>query len=150
MTTKKWNGHLSVKLTSVIIKVMFAVFVLALFGMPYYAKFMSYVLSGKEFVPFLTTFYFCAVFAFIALFNLNKLINNIKAEKIFVHENVKYMRILSWCCFAVAIATFILEFWIYHFFVITAAAAFFGLILRVLTNVFEEAVKIREENDFTI
>ena len=82
MTTKKWNGHLSVKLTSIIIKAMFAVFVLSLFGMPYYAKFMSYVLSGKEFVPFLTTFYFCAVFAFIALFNLNKLINNIKAEKI--------------------------------------------------------------------
>ncbi|HNX64256.1 MAG TPA: DUF2975 domain-containing protein [Oscillospiraceae bacterium] len=150
MTNKKWNAHLSVNLTSVIIKVMFAIFAVALFGMPYYAKYMNVALSGKVYIPFLIAFYFCAAFAFTALFNLNKLLKNIKSEKIFVHENVKYMRILSWCCFAVAIATFILEFWIYHFFVITAAASFFGLILRVLKNVFEEAVKIREENDFTI
>ena len=38
----------------------------------------------------------------------------------------------------------------FYFFIIAAAAAFFGLILRVLKIVFEEAVIIREENDFTI
>ena len=30
------------------------------------------------------------------------------------------------------------------------ACAFMGLILRVVKNVFEQAVRIREENDFTI
>ena len=38
----------------------------------------------------------------------------------------------------------------YHEFVVVIAAAFFGLILRVIKNVFEQAIVIKEENDFTI
>ena len=40
--------------------------------------------------------------------------------------------------------------WEYYYIVIGAAAAFFGLIIRVLKNVFAQAVEIREENDGTI
>jgi hypothetical protein len=152
MSTKKWSAPLSIKLTSVIIKVLFAVLTVSLVAAPYIAKnyFYFIMLYKNLYVPFLVTFYVCAVFAYIALFYLNKIIKNIKSEVIFVMDNVKYMRILSWCCFFVSIATLIYGWFMYYFLVISAAAAFFGLILRVLKNVFEEAVKIREENDFTI
>ena len=36
------------------------------------------------------------------------------------------------------------------FLLVAAAAAFVGLILRVVKNVFEQAVTLKDENDFTI
>ena len=34
--------------------------------------------------------------------------------------------------------------------IVALAAAFFGIILRVVKNVFEQAVALQEENDYTI
>lgn len=150
MKNSKWNSKLSITLSSVIIKVVAAVFFAALFFMPYFAEKFNLILSGNHYVPFLVVFYFCAVFAFTALWFLDKLIKNIRNDKIFIQENVKCIRILSWCCFIVALACFILGFSIFYMFVISCAAAFFGLILRVLKNVFDKAVKLQEENDYTI
>ena len=36
------------------------------------------------------------------------------------------------------------------FLIVSAAAAFVGLILRVVKNVFAEAVRLKDENDYTI
>ena len=85
-----------------------------------------------------------------ALFFLNRLISNIRSSKIFVNENTTILRILSWCCYVVGIAVTVYSVWEYYYIVIGAAAAFFGLIIRVLKNVFAQAVEIREENDGTI
>lgn len=81
---------------------------------------------------------------------LNKLIKNIGSEKVFIDENVKLLKILSYCCFAIAVVTLIFARFRILVFVITFAAAFIGLILRVIKNCFTEAIRLREENDFTI
>ena len=150
MKNLKWTQSMSLTLSSVIVKVLALILAAACVYAPFGLKGYSFAHPEANPIAFISAFYVCAAFAFIALFVLNKLLKNIRREDIFVHENVKILRILSWCCYFVGIATAIYSYWEYHFMIIAAAAAFFGLILRVLKNVFVKAVEIREENDGTI
>lgn len=142
----------SIAITSVLIKVAIVLCTAALFLMPYAAKMYEQISFQRNnvTVPLLITFYVCAAFGFVILFVLNKLIKNIGSEKVFIDENVKLLKILSYCCFAIAVVTLIFARFRILVFVITFAAAFIGLILRVIKNCFTEAIRLREENDFTI
>ena len=142
----------SIAITSVIIKIAIVLCAAALFLMPYAAKMYEQISFQQDnvTVPLLITFYVCAAFGFVILFVLNKLIKNIGSEKVFIDENVKLLKILSYCCFAIAVVTLIFARFRILVFVITFAAAFIGLILRVIKNCFTEAIRLREENDFTI
>ena len=51
---------------------------------------------------------------------------------------------------AILIAFAVMALWRYLFFLPAFFAVMFGLIMRVLKNVFEQAVEIKSENDFTI
>ena len=63
---------------------------------------------------------------------------------------MRYIRTISWCCFGVAALAAGCTYY-YHILALVAAfGAFTGLILRVVKNVFSEAVRIKSENDFTI
>lgn len=142
----------SIAITSALIKVAIVLCAAALFLMPYAAKMYEQISFQRDnvTVPLLITFYVCAAFGFVILFVLNKLIKNIGSEKVFIDENVKLLKILSYCCFAIAVVTLIFARFRILVFVITFAAAFIGLILRVIKNCFTEAIRLREENDFTI
>lgn len=142
----------SIAITSVLIKIAIVLCTAALFLMPYAAKMYEQISFQRDnvTVPLLITFYVCAAFGFVILFVLNKLIRNIGSEKVFINENVKLLKILSYCCFAIAVVTLIFARFRILVFVITFAAAFIGLILRVIKNCFTEAIRLREENDFTI
>lgn len=142
----------SIAITSALIKVAIVLCAAALFLMPYAAKMYEQISFQRDnvTVPLLITFYVCAAFGFVILFVLNKLIKNIGSEKVFIDENVKLLKILSYCCFAIAVVTLIFARFRILVFVITFAAAFIGLILRVIKSCFTEAIRLREENDFTI
>ena len=146
------NEQRSIAITSVLIKIAILLCAEALFVMPYAAKMYEQISFQRDnvTVPLLITFYVCAAFRFVILFVLNKLIKNIGSEKVFIDENVKLLKILSYCCFAIAVVTLIFARFRILVFVITFAAAFIGLILRVIKNCFTEAIRLREENDFTI
>lgn len=153
---KKWTDTMSLTLSRVIVWVLAVVFAascvyaaVSLISSSWGPLAMVWGL-GLDPVGFYIVFYTCAVLAFTALFFLNKLLSNIKNEKIFIEENVTIIRILSWCCYLVGIVMAVYSFWAYPFVVIAAAAAFFGLIIRVLKNVFAKAVQIQEENEGTI
>lgn len=153
---KKWTDTMSLTLSRVIVWVLAVIFAAAVV----YAT-VSLISSswgplamvwdlGLDPTGFYIVFYTCAVLAFAALFFLNKLLSNIKNGKVFIDENVRLIRILSWCCYLVGIVLAVYSFRAYPFVVIAAAAAFFGLIMRVLKNVFAKAVQIQEENEGTI
>ena len=57
---------------------------------------------------------------------------------------------ISWCCFAVAIIFALLGIAYLFSLIVTVAALFIALILRVLKNVFSIAVELKAENDYTI
>ena len=90
------------------------------------------------------------LFAYPALYSLIKLLINIKNDMIFIPFKVSCLRVLSWCCFGVAIITLAGAFYYPTLIIITAAASFMRLILRVVKNVMQAAVELREENDLTI
>lgn len=142
----------SIKLTSILIKTAIVLCVGALFAMPYAAEIYQQVsfMSDDVTVPLLITFYSCAAVGFVILFVLDRLVENIRKGEVFEEKNIRLLRILSYCCFVIALITLIFAQLRIIVFVITFAAAFIGLILRVIKNCFEEAVRLREENDYTI
>lgn len=95
-------------------------------------------------------FYPSALFAGVILYCLLRLLFNIKNEVIFIMDNAKYLRIVSWCCFIIGAITFAGGFFYMPFMFVAAAGGFTGMMLRVLKNVMQSAVELREENDLTI
>lgn len=94
--------------------------------------------------------YACSIPALVALLILHRLLTNIRRGQVFIRSNVKCLRILSWCCFAAAAILLVFGFQYVLFLLMTFAATFFGLILRVVKNVIEEAVVLKQESDYTI
>lgn len=150
-----WNKDKSIILSSCIIKAVYAAVVFCCIGAPWMVRFydQQVVLPQGEpsvFVPLLITLYCMVPPAVCALICLDKLLYNIKKGEPFTVGNVKLLRILSYCCFAIAIVFIYFAFLRPFAFVIVLVAGFIGLILRVVKNCFEQAVAIREENDYTI
>lgn len=104
----------------------------------------------EERMFFLLSFYSLLVPAVIALGYLYRLLQNISRDKVFVADNVKYLRRISWACHLASIISLVSMFYYLPFCLVAAPAGFMGLILRVVKNVFAEAVAIKQENDFTI
>ena len=146
------SKKLSVSISNVLVKLMFVALVMAVFFVPVILKHYIEVFnkSQNDYVLLLAVTYVSMLPALAALICLDRLIKNIYREEIFVSQNVKMLRILSWCCFFVAIIYGAFGFAYTFALLISFAAVFFGLVLRVLKNVFAEAVSIKEENDFTV
>lgn len=94
--------------------------------------------------------YLAGTIIIIALLLLDSMLSNIKTEKIFIYENVKKLRYISWCAFILAAVIFGMG--MYYKILILAGIImiFIGTVLRVVKNVIEQAVLIKTENDFTI
>lgn len=150
-----WNKDKSVILSGLLIKAVYLLIVACCIAAPFMVRLYdnSIILaSGAKsvFVPLLVTLYCVVPPALIALVSLDLLLWNIRKGKPFIQKNVMYLRIISYCCFAAAVVFIYFSFLRPIGFVIVFATAFFGLILRVVKNCFEQAVAIREENDFTV
>ena len=90
--------------------------------------------------------YACAALAIGMLVSLYKFLRRIEKGEVFVPENVAALRRISWCC-AGAAAVFICY---RPFAVLAAAAGFMALLVRVLKNAFAQAVRMKNELDYTI
>lgn len=147
-----WNPGKSVLLSSICTKIVIAAVIAAAATAPYLVKgYVSYSMKDPAVVtPLLAMIYACAVPGLVALFSLDRLLTNIKARNVFIEKNVMHLRVISWCSFVVSAILFVFGFYYLLFLLMAVAAAFFGLILRVVKNVIEQAVVIKNENDFTI
>jgi len=105
----------------------------------------------KQYIIFaLIALYILDILAYTALPLLYKLLCNIHRSEVFIEANVKYLRLLSWCCFIASFICFILTFFYIPFILLVAGGSFMGLILRIIKNVFTEAIEIKQENEYTI
>ena len=147
-----WTAEKSVTLSIIVTIILAVIFVGLIFTAPPVFRWFSEITGrgGSPYKTLIITFYVCCLPAAAALTLLMKLLLNIKAERIFISENVNLLRYLSWCCFLVVPITAVGGFFYISLFVITAAAAFIGLILRVLKNIMASATEIKAENDFTV
>lgn len=100
--------------------------------------------------PTLILSYCCLIPAGVALFCMDRLLNNIRKTNVFVAENTEHLRKISWCAYAVALLFVAIGLMRPTGLVVAFAGFFIGVVLRVIKNVFAQAVAIREENEFTI
>lgn len=150
-----WNAKKSIVLSLVVCGLAALIITAGVACMPWFVKFYFVVirntpLSQKVYTAVLVCFYTSAVFAYIALMELSRLLIRIYRGTPFMKENVLALRIISWCCFLVAIIAFVGGFFYTPIFFVTIAAGFVGLMLRIVKNVMQTAVEMREEQDLTI
>ena len=154
-----WNKDKSVILSITVCFILVAILTLALFLGPWAVKMWFTEYRGmKEQSPitqnlctlFSLCFYPSAPFAYLTLYSLLMLLFNIKGEKIFTTQNVKYLRRVSWSCIAVACITLVGGVFYLPFLFIAVAAGFVGLMLRVVKNVMQSAAELKAENELTI
>ncbi|HHX77155.1 MAG TPA: DUF2975 domain-containing protein [Firmicutes bacterium] len=99
---------------------------------------------------FLATIYGGAIPAGILLYNLLGLLKRIEKEQVFIAKNVDCLRRISWSCFAGALIAIISTFYYFPWIFVAIAAAFMGLIVRIVKNVLAKAVELKDEVDYTV
>ncbi|MEG1384979.1 MAG: DUF2975 domain-containing protein [Oscillospiraceae bacterium] len=146
-----WTKSKSLNLTYSLVWLVLALLVAGVFLIPTFVRWYDMLsLRPSIFKSFCAALYASLVPAFAAMVRLCGMLGNIKKKLMFVSENTEHLRALSYCCFAECAVFFAFGFVRPLSFVLSFAACFFGLILRVLKNVFEEAVELRKENDAVI
>ena len=150
-----WNKDRSALLSLVIVRACYVLLAVCCVIAPWLVRYYDEIVNEANgmpsvFVPLLVTLYCAVPAAAVALVCLDKLLGNVRRDEPFVQSSVKYLRIISWCCFAESAVFVYLAFIKQFAFLIIIGFAFIGLILRVVKNVFEQAIVIREENDYTI
>ena len=95
-------------------------------------------------------FYACAPFAAAALYMLIRLLLHLRNGQIFIRANVLYLRLVSWCCYAVLAVTFGFGVRYMPLMIVAFAMGVAGTLARVFKNIMQSAVELREDNDLTI
>jgi len=95
-------------------------------------------------------FYACCPAGWMAIILLLKLLHNIRKGNVFMRQNIKLLRLLSWCFVFTALASIYATYIYFPCALIFAAASFLAIILRVVKNVMEQATLMREEQELTI
>ena len=154
-----WNDRKSVILSKCCVFVAMAMLLTVVIGTPWFFDGLLTRLSDGGMLRatlyhlrayFMTTIYVGFFPAAGLLVSLFLLLHRIEKGRLFVRENTASLRHISWCCFAGAIVSLVsMTYWL-PWLVIAIAAAFIGLIVRVIKNIFEKAVLLQDEADFTI
>ena len=112
---------------------------------------LSPVLGGlRDGVALMAVVYVCSAPGWIALWSLWRILSRLGRGEVFVRANAADMRRTAWCCFAVTAVCFAGA-WIYRpLLVISAAAGFMGLIVRIVKNCFQLAAEMKDELDLTV
>ena len=148
MKTKISTPKLTLYATRFIAAVLFAL----LFALPalleLYCKVR--VLKMDERTAVLAAFYCCALVSFLALWRMDALLRNIISGRVFIRENVHYIRTIQWCCGCISLICLPAAVFYYPLVFLVVIMAFLCLCVSVLGQVMSAAVTIREENDLTI
>ena len=149
-----WSSKSSIWLSRLCVVVFGLVALAILVSAPWLVKgFVQFSRAGLENKTeglLLATIYTGGVPAVYILWLLWRLLDNIRAGKVFIPQNVQLLRRISWGCIAGALICLASGLYYVLFFVIAACAAFMALIVRVVKNVFQQAVLLQEDADYTI
>ena len=98
----------------------------------------------------------CSLLAWPALFSLWRLLGNLKAGKVFHRDNIQLMRRVSWCFAGAALVCFVGAAMVgvrsesLIMLVLMLAAGLMALIVRIVKNVFQQAIAMKHELDLTV
>ena len=155
----KINSKISVNISLVLTAVMFAGALALAFFMPTLVEYMLGLpdLNGAllDLSTYQRTVVYIIAYAELALMMLGlgmlfALLLLVRKEKVFTHPAVNLIRYISWCLIIMGAIMASLTFCSVIALVVGAAVMFFGLTIRVVKNVIETAVILKEENDLTV
>ena len=147
----KWTAENSLSLSRILTFVMMVFACVSLFCIPVITEWYDAISDQAPIHIYLNIgLYLSAFLGILALWELFRMFSNIRKKLVFVTENVTIMRVISWCCFGVALIWVLLSYLRLMSMFVAFTAAFAGIIIRVMKNLFAMAVEMREENDFTI
>lgn len=147
-----WSKDRSIDLSCVCV-VLFMALLAALDAGCYWAVqwFTRLRLMNRQYVfLMMSTIYLCSVFGWILLVRMWQLLRNIRVQVVFAQTNVKLLRQVSWCCVGAGIVCLLSSLYYLPFLIAAAAAAFMALIVRIVKNVFQQAIEMKSELDLTI
>lgn len=107
-------------------------------------------MAGQQGAGMTATIYLCSVFGWLLLWQMWRLLGNIRRGEVFIPGNVRCLRLVSWCCVAAGAICLVSTLFYIPFAAITIAAGFMALIVRIVKNVFEQAIRMKDELDYTI
>lgn len=148
-----WNDRRSITLTRIVVAAALAGSIAMTVGGPWLTRWMvtAHHLPQSS-GPLLLGFgYLCAVLAILMLCTLYRFLRRIEQGQVFVAQNVTALRRISWYCAGAAVLCLPMGLGIYlPFAFLAVAAGFMALIVRVVKNAFEQAVRMKDELDYTI
>lgn len=153
-----WNKDKSIVLSRALLLLFAAALVLldlaclyACWSHRYLALRLNAFFSREKVLSFTACAWLCSVPGFWLLFSMNHMLKNMQSGSVFTPENVKLPRTVSYCRFAAALICMIFAMAeIISLSAIAIAAGFVGLIVRIVKNVFEQAIAMKDELDFTV
>lgn len=102
-------------------------------------------------------FYLVVPAGYIALICLDKILCNIKVDIVFDKKNIKLLNIIARCCLyasAVGVISYVVIVVFYKsietVILLAIGEAFMAIVVRVVRDVLNKAIKIKEENELTI
>lgn len=148
-----WSAKKSILLSKLCVccflVMVFAVAIAAPMLIRWLIKFSLLDLEGRL-AYFYATIYSGFVPAAAMLADLYVLLQRISRGEVFVEKNVTSLRRISWCCFLGAFICLFSGIYYIPFLMVAFVAGFVGLIARVVKNVFEKALELQQEVDYTI
>ena len=154
-----WNSKKSIILTKFCILALMVISVIMMFcGRYLISRFLSMtggakINISKELSLYIITFisYILGIIAQVTLFCMFKFVTNLEKDLVFIPQNIKWLRFISFGCLSAGLLLIIVTV-VYHnlYLIFSLAALFMMLIVRVIKNAFEQAVKMKEELDLTI
>lgn len=146
------NTKISTKITLWVNRAILMLLAVLIFTFPklldWYQSFRPLGLHGAAAV--FGGFYLCLVPVGVALWRIERLLQNILAEQIFVSGNVRLIRTIRNCCFVVAAVCGAAGCLYQPLLFLSIIMGFLTLIVSVVVNVIAAAVELREENDLTV
>ena len=98
----------------------------------------------------MATIYLCSGFGWVLLVRLWQLLQNIRAQLVFDARNVRLLRQVSWCCVGAGAVCLVSCLYYLPFIAVAIAAGFMALIVRIVKNIFQQAIDMKSELDLTI
>ncbi len=145
-----WSDSKSILLSRIAVILFMAALVAVMIFAPWLVNRMFTFWDERGPTYFLLTIYTGAVPAALLLISLYGLLCRIDRGDVFIQKNVGSLRHISWYCFAGAVVSLVSSFYYVSWIMVSVAAAFVGLIVRVVKNVFARAVSLQDDADYTI
>ena len=148
-----WSDQKSVLLSQIGVLFFAGVLLVVAFSAPWLVRwlidFSRADLQGTERF-FFATIYIGFVPAAVLLYSLFRLLRRVAAKQMFLPENVKHLRHISWSCFLGAAVSLLSTLYYLPWLLVALPAVFAGLIVRVVRNVVALGVELQNEADHTI